>query len=386
MLVAGLMSGTSVDAIDVALVEIRGEGFSLEVDLVGFHQIPFPPGVREEVLGTSDAIVATSRISQLNFLLGRLFGQAVIEACEHAGVSAQALDLVGSHGQTIYHQADPAGLFGFRVSSTMQIGEPACIARVVGKPVVADFRPADIAAGGHGAPLVPFADFLLFRHPTINRVALNIGGIANLTAIPAGSGPEAVFAFDTGPGNMVIDQLVEHFSDGARRFDRDGRIAARGVVDEALLESLLEDPYYAQPPPKSTGRERFGGGFAKSLQGRGIAHESLVATAAQLTARSILLAIERFVRPAMPVDELVVSGGGWRNPTIVQPIRAGLPHTRVRSTDEYGIDSDAKEAIAFAVLAFETIHGRPANLPSATGADRPTILGKIVPSAGSRLL
>jgi anhydro-N-acetylmuramic acid kinase len=185
---------------------------------------------------------------------------------------------------------------------------------------------------------------------------------------------------------MVIDQLVEHFSDGARRFDRDGRIAARGVVDEALLESLLEDPYYAQPPPKSTGRERFGGGFAKSLQGRGIAHESLVATAAQLTARSILLAIERFVRPAMPVDELVVSGGGWRNPTIVQPIRAGLPRTRVRSTDEYGIDSDAKEAIAFAVLAFETIHGRPANLPSATGADRPTILGKIVPSAGSRLL
>ncbi len=382
MLVAGIMSGTSVDAIDVALVEISGAGSSLVVQLVCFEEIPFPEGVREEVLGVSNAVVATSRISQLNFMLGRLFGEAVLETCGRSGVTVQELDLVGSHGQTIYHQAAPTRLRGFQVSSTMQIGEPACIALVVGKPVVADFRPADVAAGGHGAPLVPFLDFVLFRDPKINRVALNIGGIANLTAIPAAAGSEAVFAFDTGPGNMVIDQLVQRFSDGAERFDRDGRIAARGAVDELLLADLLEDPYYAQPPPKSTGRELFGEEFATMLQEQGLARESLVATATELTARSILLAIERFVLPTMPVDELLVSGGGWRNPAIIQPIREGLAHTRVQSTDQNGIDSDAKEAIAFAVLAYETFHGRPANLPSATGADHPTILGKIVPGVG----
>lgn len=356
----------------------------MQVQPVCFEQIPFPEGVRQEVLHACAGAAALSRVSQLNFLLGGLFGEAVLETCRRSGVPPRDLELVGSHGQTIHHQAEPSRLCGFSVSSTLQIGEPACIARVVGKPVVADFRPADVAAGGHGAPLVPFVDFLLFRHPTMNRVALNIGGIANLTAIPAAAGREAVFAFDTGPGNMVVDGLVQRFSDGAERFDRDGRIAARGVVSERLLTTLLEDSYYAQPPPKSTGREAFGEEFATKLQSEGLSRESLVATAARLTARSILLAIERFVVPVMPVDELLVSGGGWHNPAIIQPIREGLPQARVLSTADYGIDSDAKEAIAFAVLAYETFHGRPANLPSATGADGPALLGKIVDSVGRR--
>ncbi len=378
MLVAGIMSGTSVDGIDIALVELRGKGFSLDVKLVGFHEIPFPDGVREEVLCVSDAVVATARISQLDFLLGQLFGEALLQACERSGVPARDLDLVGSHGQTIYHQADVAPLCGFQVSSTLQIGEPACIARAAGVPVVADFRPADIAAGGQGAPLVPFVDYVLFRHHTMNRVALNIGGIANLTAVPAGAGAESVLAFDTGPGNMVIDQLVASLTGGKERFDRDGRMAGRGEADEVLLAELLQDPYFSEPAPKSTGREHFGWEFAKRLLERELSPESLVATAAQLTARTILLAIERLVRPVMPVDELVVSGGGWRNPAIVQPLRDGLPATRIRPSDDFGIGSDAKEAVAFAVLAYETFHGRPANLPSATGADGPVILGKIV--------
>ena len=380
MLVAGIMSGTSVDGIDVALVEISGQSLSLRVNLVGFHEASFPDGIREELLGVSDATVATARVSQLNFLLGRIFGAAVLEACDRTGVAPCDLDLIGSHGQTIYHQAEPSRLCGFQVSSTLQIGEPACIAAVVGRPVVADFRPGDMAAGGQGAPLVPFVDYLLFGHPTINRVTLNIGGIANVTAIPAGKGPEAVFAFDTGPGNMVVDQLIERLTDGAERFDRDGRTAAKGVPDNSLIEELLEDPYYRQPPPKSTGRERYGAGFVSALRERGLPPESLVATAAHLTAQTILHAIHRFVRPAMPVDELVVSGGGWWNPAIVQPLIDGLVSTRVRSSNDYGIPGDAKEAVAFAVLAYETYHGRPANLPSATGASRRAILGKIVPA------
>lgn len=378
MLVAGIMSGTSVDGIDIALVELRGSGLALDVKLVGSHEMPYPEGVREEVLSVSDTVVATARISQLNFLLGQLFGEALLEACERSGIPLRDLDLVGSHGQTIYHQANPEPLCGFQVSSTLQIGEPSCIARTAGVPVVADFRPADIVAGGHGAPLVPFADYLLFRHHAINRIALNIGGIANLTAIPAGAVSEAVTAFDTGPGNMVIDQLVESLTRGSQKFDRDGRMAAQGQVDEAVLAELLQDPYFSQPAPKSTGRERFGWEFAKRLVERGLSPESLVATATQLTVRTILLAIERLVRPVMPVDEVIVSGGGWRNPAIIQPLREGLPATRIRSSDDFGIGSDAKEAVAFAVLAYETFHGRPANLPAATGADGPVLLGKIV--------
>lgn len=373
------MSGTSVDGIDVALVDIEGAGLDLKLEVVAFHEVPFPSGVRDEVLSVSDAVVATSRVSQLHHLLGRLFGSAVVEACERSGIRASKVGLVGSHGQTIYHQADSSPLCGFEVCSTLQIGEPALIASATTAPVVSDFRTADIAAGGHGAPLVPFADYLLFRDSRLNRVALNIGGIANLTAIPAGADPASVIAFDTGPGNMIIDGLVESITGGRERFDRDGRLAGAGAVDESVLEDLLEDPYFGLPAPKSTGRERFGEFFAKGLLERGLRPETAVATATQLTVRSILSGIERFVAPLMPVDELVVGGGGWRNPQIIEPIRSGLPNTCVRPTDDFGVSSDAKEAVAFAVLAYETFHGRPSNLPSATGASRPVVLGNITP-------
>lgn len=377
MLVAGIMSGTSVDGIDVALVEIEGEGLSISIDVVGFEAIEFPDGVREEVLEVTHSANSCGRISQLNFLLGRVFADALETACEQVGVPLERLELVGSHGQTIYHQAEPDAVRGFPVSSTMQVGEPACIARVARAPVVSGFRAADVVAGGHGAPLVPFADYLLFRHAEVNRVALNIGGIANLTAIPANAGSDQLIAFDTGPGNMVSDHLVETFTGGEDRFDRDGRMAARGEPDEELLSELLADPYYRAPAPKSTGRERYGTEFSAHLLKRGLPPEVLVATAAQLTVQTIVLGIDRVVRPIMEVDELIVSGGGWHNPAIIEPLRERLPRTWIRSTEDFGIGCDAKEAVAFAILAYETFHHRPANLPSATGADRPVILGSI---------
>ena len=379
VLVAGIMSGTSVDAIDVAFVEISAGGRGIDVEVVGFQEIPFPEGVRKGILEACDGMASAARISQLNFLLGDLFASALRRAGEMTGVSPKNLELVGSHGQTIHHQAEPTELCGFSVASSLQIGEPACIARAAGVPVVADFRTADIAAGGQGAPLVPYVDFLLFRHGTLNRVALNIGGIANLTAIPAGKDSAAVLAFDTGPGNMVIDGLVEEITGGRERFDRNGHMAMQGETDDGVLAELLSDPYYERPAPKSAGRERFGSSFAQRLLALDLSPESRVATATQLTVRTILMGLERLVLPRMPVDELIVSGGGWHNPAIMKPLRESLRGTRVTSTDEFGIAGDAKEAVAFAVLAYETVNGRPGNLTSATGASQPVILGSITP-------
>ncbi len=372
------MSGTSLDGIDVALVEISGEGFSQEVKPVAFRSVPYPRGVAQAVLGISNAEAQTGRLSQLNFLLGKLFGEAVVETCRHEGIPLEQLELVGSHGQTIYHQAVSSDVCGFQVASTLQIGEPALIAEQTRTAVVADFRPADMAAGGQGAPLVPYVDYLLYRDAELNRVALNIGGIANLTAIPAGADSGVVIAFDTGPGNMVIDALVAQFSRGLLRFDRDGRMARRGSVDEDLLAELLAAPYYRAAAPKSAGREQYGVDFVANLLSRGIQPDSLVATATALTARSIQVGIDRFVRPKMPIDQLIISGGGWRNPEIIRRIAEALPTTEVLSSNAFGIDSDAKEAIAFAVLAHESFHDRTSNLPSATGASRPVILGKLV--------
>ncbi len=371
------MSGTSLDGIDVALVEIVGEGFSQKVRPIAFRQSPYPGDVAQALLAISNADTHTGRIGQLNFLLGELYGEAVVDACKREGIPLERLELVGSHGQTIYHQAAPAEVCGRRIACTLQIGEPALIAEKTRTPVVADFRPADMAAGGQGAPLVPYVDYLLYRDAHINRAALNIGGIANITAIPAGAGSRAVTAFDTGPGNMVIDALATQFSGGRMRFDRDGEMARRGRVDEDLLAELLDAPYYRKPPPKSAGREQYGAGFAADLLRRGIAPDSLTATATALTARAILLGIERFVQPNMPLEQLIVSGGGWHNPEIMRQIQEGLPHTEILPSNAFGIDSDAKEAIAFAVLAYESFHNRPANLPSATGASRPVVLGKL---------
>ncbi len=377
MLIAGLMSGTSVDGIDVALVEIEGEGFDQKITPIAFHEVPFPAGVRQGVLSVSNAQISTARLSQINFLLGELFGEAVAEACRRSSIPLDRLDLVGSHGQTIYHQAQPTTLYDRAVNSTLQIGEPALIASRVGAPVVADFRPADMAVGGQGAPLVPYVDYLLYRDAAKGRIALNIGGIANLTAIPAGAPPDDVFAFDTGPGNMVIDALVSQFSVGGLTYDRDGRMAASGRVNHQLLAELMREPYLKSRPPKSCGREQYGAAYVSDLLGAGLSAADIVATATAFTVASIADAVRSLVSPRMRVDEMIVSGGGVKNPEIMRRLAEQLPRVTIRRSDQLGISSDAKEAIAFAALAYESWNRRPANLPSATGAKSHAILGKI---------
>lgn len=377
MRVAGLMSGTSLDGIDVAIVEITGRGWSKRVRTLAFHTVPYPERVRRAILSVSNAPAHTATISRLNFLLGELYAQALRETARRARLRLDSIELIGSHGQTIFHEGAPVSFLGRRIASTLQIGEAAVLAERTGIPVVADFRPRDIAAGGRGAPLVPYVDYLLFRHRRRGRVLLNIGGIANITAIPPGASPEEVIAFDTGPGNMVVDALARHHTKGRWKYDRDGRLASRGRIHRDLLDRLLADPYFRQPPPKSAGREQYGREFVELLLATGLPVLDLIATATAFTAAAVAQGIERFVRPRMPVHELIVSGGGVHNPRMMSQLAAFLPGVSLATSSDYGVDADAKEAIAFAVLAYETWGRRPANLPSATGARRPVVLGKI---------
>ena len=349
MRVAGLISGTSVDGIDVAVVDI---GDSIQV--VATTTVPYPAAVREAILAVSDAAAHTATIARLNFLVGELFA----EALQKTGVPLASIELIGSHGQTIFHEGEPVEFLGRRVASTLQIGEAAVIAERTGIQTIADFRPADIAAGGKGAPLVPFLDYQLFHHAELARIALNIGGIANITVIPAHAPPEQVIAFDTGPGNIVIDAV-------APPLDRDGERARAGRVNAALLEQLLADPYYRRDPPKSCGREQYGAEFVRSTA-------IDVATATELTVRTIALAVERYP----DTREVIVSGGGAHNAYMMERLTAVL-RANVLTSADLGIDVDAKEAILLAVLAYETYHRRAGNLPSATGARRAAVLGKV---------
>ena len=291
------------------------------------------------------------------------------------------INVIGSHGQTVFHQGTPTGFHGKRIASTLQIGDPSVIAIRTGITTVGDFRPADMAAGGQGAPLVPFVDFLLYRHPRIGRVALNIGGIANVSVIPAGASLEGVFAFDTGPGNMVIDALVRHFTGGRKGFDRNAEMAAKGKLLPRLLHMLLRDKYFSRLPPKTTGREQYGEAYLRALLShREVRRATLVdviRTATILTALSILDAFYRFIEPRVKIGELIVSGGGARNPLLMAQIESGLKGVRVREAGELGVPGEAKEAFAFAVLACETMRKRPANVPGATGAKKAVVLGKV---------
>ncbi len=360
MIVAGIMSGTSLDGIDVAIVDIKGRGFSV----LEFHTTPYPARVRQAILAASSA----ADIARLHFLLGELYAKAVEK-------SKPRPQLIACHGQTIHHEGEPVSFLGHKIASTLQIGEASLIAERTGVPVVSDFRPRDMAAGGRGAPLVPFVDYLLFRHRRRGRVALNIGGIANITAIPPGASPDQVIAFDTGPGNMVIDALVSEYTHGKHAYDRDGRLAARGRVNKALLDRLLAEPYYRKRPPKTAGREQYGRDFVQRLLQTSLPLLDLISTATALTAAAVALAIYRFV--PMKVDELIVSGGGARNPQITQHLAAFLPAVAMATSADFGIDIDAKEAIAFAILGYQTWRRRPSNLPSATGARHPAVLGKV---------
>ena len=380
-LAVGLMSGTSMDGVDAALVRLSGPPEQPTVRLLAFVTLPYPSAVRRRLLQVASGhATSTGEMSQLNFLLGELFAEAALKVCQRAVVSPRRLAIIGSHGQTVYHRGRRVRKAGQGIASTFQIAEPAVIAERAGAPVVADFRPADMAAGGQGAPLIPMVDYLLLRHPHQGTVALNIGGIANITVIPAAAKPEQVFGFDTGPGNMVLDALTRHFTEDRKGHDPGGRIAARGKVIEPLLAKVLTFPFFRQRPPKSAGREEFGKWFVEHylLNRKRARFEDLLRTATELTARSIAEALEQFVFPRVKVHRLIVSGGGAHNRFLLNRLRVLLPQLTVELSDKYGLPVDAKEAIAFALLADRTLQGLPGNLPCVTGARRAVVLGKIV--------
>ena len=380
MIVAGVMSGTSADAINVALVRIEGStrDRSLRLKLVAHAEYPYPKNVRKFILSAMNASrISVAELARLNFLLGELYAEGVLAAQKRFRIKTE---LVGCHGQTLYHQGEAALFLGHKLAATWQTGESAVIAARLGVPVVSDFRPADMAAAGKGAPLVPFLDFLIYRDARVGRIAQNIGGIANLTAIPGGASQGEVIAFDTGPGNMVIDAVTEHLFH--RPYDRDGEIAAGGRVLDRVLAKFLGAPFFRRKPPKTAGREEFGREFAKEFIRRSghVSAADVVATATALTAKSISDALQRFVVGKKGnYRDFIVSGGGAHNATLMAMLTNELHPLglQVRYSDEFGMPSKVKEAVAFAVLAYQTWNRQPANMPSATGAKRPMILGKV---------
>ena len=407
LLVLGLMSGTSADGIEAALVRISGAPPKLKSKLEGHASLPIPKPIRSKILEIAEgAPLPAAEISQLNFRLGELFAEAAIATCKKLRVPLKSVDLIASHGQTVFHQGPDRSFSSLAtrhpplasVPSTLQIGEAAIIAARTGVTTIGDFRPADMAAGGQGAPLVPFADYLLYRHEKLGRVSLNLGGIANVTVIPAAAKPQDVFAFDTGPANILIDALVSHFTKGRQRFDKNAQLAGQGRFLPGLLNELLRDPYLRQPPPKSTGREYYGASYIQKLLRLGKKYHSkpndVIRAATVFTGLSIVDALNRFVLPKAKIHQLIVSGGGARNPLLLGLLTAALrmdvaydaAHTNdfykaggieVLNSSQLGVPETAKEAYAFALLAYETFHHRSSNLPSATGAHRPAILGKI---------
>jgi anhydro-N-acetylmuramic acid kinase len=388
MLVLGLMSGTSADGIDIALAIISGAPPRVKARLLNHTAVKFPAQVRAEILRVAEQRPITAgELSQLNFRLGQLFADAAKSACKYFRVALSSLDLIGSHGQTIFHQGVPANYLGALTASTLQIGEAAVIAAQTGVTTVADFRPADMAVAGQGAPLVPYADYLLYSDRKVGRASLNLGGIANVTVIPGGAARARVFAFDTGPANMLIDALVAHFTGGRKKFDAGARMAQEGRAIPALLDELMRDPYLRKAPPKSTGREYYGGDYVKRVLALGRRYRAkpndVVRSVTIFTALSVVDALNRFVTPKTKIDQLIVSGGGARNPLIMAQLAAALSGIEVLSSSRLGVPEEGKEAFAFALLAYETFHQRAGNVFSATGARGPAILGKIC-YAGAR--
>jgi len=444
------MSGTSADAIDIAVTKISGAPPNLHAKLLHHTSLDFPTSVRKEILRVAEQnAISAGDLSQLNFRLGEIYAQAALSACKRFRISPKKIDLIGNHGQTIFHQGPPVPYLGRPTASTLQIGEPAIIAAKTGITTVGDFRPADMAVGGQGAPLVPYADYLLYRHAKFGRISLNLGGIANVTVLPAACKPSDVFAFDTGPANMLIDALVQHFTHNKQRYDKNAALAAQGRPLPKLLDELMKDPYLKQAPPKSTGREYYGQAYVQKFLTMARRHNAkpndAIRAVTIFTALSIIDALNSFVLPKHKIAKLIVSGGGANNPLILAQLAAALtatttpPHIattnlgadftlaltkeesvpatqrnaarndsssnknrsslpsavgaqhaapqartippsstiEVLSSSHLGVPTDAKEAFAFALMAYETFHHRPSNLPSATGARQPAILGKI---------
>ncbi len=388
-IVVGLMSGTSLDGVDAACCRVRQDvdgprGYDVRVD--SFVTREYDPVLRERIADACSDEGTVAEVCKLNVALGAVFADAAESAVASADLALGAVDAIGSHGQTVRHEPEPQTMpvGDERLRSTLQIGDASVIAERTGVTTVADFRTADVSVGGHGAPLVPFADLALLADDDSFRVAQNVGGIANCTALPPDPTREDVTAFDTGPGNMVIDGVVELLTDGEQTYDRDGRLARAGTVCDDLLADRLDDDYFRAEPPKSTGRERFGRAYARTFvaacRDRNLSDEDAVATATALTARSIADAYRRFLTQSP--DEVVVSGGGAFNPTLVGMLDAELS-APVRTIDEYGVGADAKEAVAFALLAVSALDGVPNNVPAATGASRPVVMGKRCPPTDS---
>jgi len=378
--IAGIMSGTSADGIDVALLRIAPLGSGLKLRLLAHRAFPFPKTLRQAILAAMDArSIATAELARLHWRLGIAYAEAVRATVEDTRIRP---DLIGCHGQTIYHQGAAVPYAGKRFACTWQLGEPALIAAELGVPVVSGFRPADMAVGGQGAPLVPLLDYMLFAHPTRARVLQNIGGIGNLTVVPAGVARHKLIALDTGPGNMIIDALMQKLF--GKAFDRNGKKAAQGKILDPVLRATLKEKFFSQQPPKSAGREQFGASYTErflaSCRRQSRSPEDAIATATALTAESIHQAVNRWVLPLTgpgPVD-FIVSGGGARNQTLLAMLRERLrPLGCTVNTSEATIPVEAKEAAAFALLAYQTWNHRPGNIPSATGAARPVILGQI---------
>lgn len=382
VLAIGLMSGTSHDGISAAVVEID-ERQRPPAKAIAFRTFAYPAAFTTRLLAaSSEQRVGADIISSLHFELGALFARAAIAIARAARVSLAKIAFIGSHGHTFFHLPPRRARRG-ETASTLQLGESAVIAAQTGRPVVADFRPMDMALGGEAAPLAPLAHLWLFAHRRLGRVIQNIGGIGNATYLPpdARLGNPDLIAFDTGPGGMLIDALAQEQSKGRLRCDRDGRMAARGQVNEALLSELMRNRYFKRRPPKSTGREEFGAPFLPEI--RRFAHRfrvsgnNLMATATALTARSITDACRRFIQPRGRVDQLIATGGGSRNPVLIKMIAAELPGVEVITAEDAGVNGEALESIAFAILGYEMLHGRQGNIPTVTGASGPAILGKL---------
>jgi anhydro-N-acetylmuramic acid kinase len=378
LLVVGLMSGTSADGMDAALVEISGGADAPRIRELAYKSYPYPRGYKQYLLAQSHPDSARlDEIARLNVLVAEFAADAVAKIARQGRRSLGTIDLVGSHGQTIQHLPKEVRRFGKTIRATLQVGDPSVIAKRTGIVTVGNFRTADIAAGGSGAPLVPLFDYLTLRSKKLSRGVLNIGGIANITVLPKGSGIGQVRAFDTGPGNMVIDALMERFY--RRPYDRHGAVASRGRILPGVMRALLNHPYFSLRPPKSTGREAFGEEFIRTvLLAAGRApKEDLIATVTEFTALSVYQQYLAFAHRTTPIDELLVSGGGVHNPTLMEALAAYFGRIPVRPNESAGVSPDAKEAVCFALLARETIAGRPGNVPGATGARRQTVLGEI---------
>jgi len=388
--IIGLISGTSADGVSAALVEVTdrvtagrghasrdGEVRHPKVRLVAHVTVPYPPEVSRRVIEVSTRPVTTQRIASLHYLVGEYFAQAAVTAAGRAGYPISRVDLIASHGQTVAHVGVPDPSDPWARAATMQLAEAAVIAERTGRPVLADFRAADIAAGGQAAPLVPYADVLLLAAAK-GRIALNLGGISNITVLPAGDRGDNVYAFDCGPANMVIDGLVRHFTGGTETFDRDGARAARGHVCDELLRELLDHPFVNAPPPKTAGHEQFGRPFLDALLAKWnrLPADDLIATATAFAAEAVARNIVRYVLPVHAIADLIAAGGGVHNPTLMRRLEGAVAPIRVCLIDEFGVPADAKEAVAFALLGHATVMGIPGSLPRVTGARHASVLGK----------